>query len=619
MEGTITSAKLTGSPSGEGWAQIHDFTPEDVEKFKKRGRLFAVLATSRASVEEDHVNLGREMLTRLHEEYFGKLEKSAFEALKDAVEKVIAEFKENGESVEIAAGACLNGVFYSAVGGGAQAVLYRNTLLAKILVSDKAQTVSASGYPEKGDKFLLATSCFFQVFTEGVIKAALENRDLKKTIESLAPTVHSRNDVGCLGAVVIEFGTEDEQDLTEEGPEEQSLQGHGARLRIANFLEAIINRIPTKKIYVGGGKTLEKERKRKTALTAGAILFLLLVVSIAFGVKQRNERQLKSRYESRLTQAEHDFEEADKLSSLNPDRARELFIESNSLVDEIVNEGFSDERLTNLQEKLKSSRGKILGEYEATPEIFVDLSLFRDGFVGNDMASSGEIIYVLDKKGKRVVSVDVDTKRTQVVAGNVENAQRIVSYSDRSFVLNNDGLIEVTGELKRVIDKDWGGDVLAYAYAGNIYLLDKNTSEIYRYPGTGSSFGTKQSWLAPGIEPSLSNIQDWTVNGSIWMISQDARILKYTRGVPEEITTSSYADEIKEAQAIYSNENLEFVYILDKGNSKIVVIDKDGKFIAQYVSEKISSAIDLVVSEKEGKIIFLAEGGKLYSIKIEHI
>ena len=42
----LTPAKLTGSPDASGWAQVHEFKPQDLEKFNLRGHFLAVIATS---------------------------------------------------------------------------------------------------------------------------------------------------------------------------------------------------------------------------------------------------------------------------------------------------------------------------------------------------------------------------------------------------------------------------------------------------------------------------------------------------------------------------------------------------------------------------------------------
>jgi len=68
----------------------------------------------------------------------------------------------------------------------------------------------------------------------------------------------------------------------------------------------------------------------------------------------------------------------------------------------------------------------------------------------------------------------------------------------------------------------------------------------------------------------------------------------------------------------YTNENAKGVYLLDPTNSRIVVLDKEGKYIAQYTNEKLSNSTGLAVSEEKGLIIFLSEN-KLYSIEVKHM
>jgi hypothetical protein len=62
--------------------------------------------------------------------------------------------------------------------------------------------------------------------------------------------------------------------------------------------------------------------------------------------------------------------------------------------------------------------------------------------------------------------------------------------------------------------------------------------------------------------------------------------------------------------AIYTNEINKNVYILDKDGGRVIVLEKNGDFKIQYVSDQIKNATDLVVSEEERKIILLT-GSKL--------
>ena len=83
------------------------------------------------------------------------------------------------------------------------------------------------------------------------------------------------------------------------------------------------------------------------------------------------------------------------------------------------------------------------------------------------------------------------------------------------------------------------------------------------------------------------------------------------------MTFTDVVPSLSQPSAIYTNEELNFVYILEKDSGRVVVTDKEGNYQAQYFSDKIREANGLVVSEENGKIIIVTNE-KLYSINISH-
>ena len=69
------------------WSQVHDFSPNEEQKFAIRGRLLAIVTLKRQDEDTDITVVERdwEILAHLHELYFGNLEDSAYERLKQAV------------------------------------------------------------------------------------------------------------------------------------------------------------------------------------------------------------------------------------------------------------------------------------------------------------------------------------------------------------------------------------------------------------------------------------------------------------------------------------------------------------------------------------------------------
>lgn len=624
----VTSAKLTGDTSDSDWVQVHDFRPEGEEKFNNKGHLFAVFSAKIDKSGIDKVVVGREIITRLHEEYFGKVDSGAFSALAQAVDKVSKEFLESLGKVEIAAVAVVRETVYSAAVGGAQVSILRNAMLADILVSNKG-VASASGHPNGEDVLILGTRAFFDNYSDGQIKAALQGKSADAAVEALAPSAHSADDSGKIAAAILKFSEEPKFKIRETEGQTTDLKvaggtkkGFGIVGRAKKSFKRLGEKLPEKQIKVREHSLDEAQTggKRKVAASVGIILLLLLSVSIFFGVKQKEKKDFESSYKTRLTESKFKFEEAVGLFEIDPKRARELFSESKKTVDGLIGEGIDAQEVLELSQSINESMGMILGEYKVDPEMFLDLSLLSDGFSGKDLAASAEKIYVLDQQGEKAVSIDFQTKRSEVTVGpdQLDGADKLAAYAERIFVIESGEIYEVSENEKDSIEKLGASEILIKAYAGNLYALEKSLSSIWRIPGTDEGFASKKNWLAEGVEPDFSRIVSWAIDGTIWLLSESGKVSRYSLGNQINFEVSGVFPPITSATDLYTNDRLQFVYLLESESGRVVVIDKKGGYIAQYISEDIKEAKKIVVSEKEKKMILLT-GQKLLAVEIKHL
>jgi len=644
MAFNITCSKLTGNPGKSGWVQVHEFKPEDPEKLIQRGHLFAVIATKYIDEEIESVAMGRELLARIHEEYFGDITISAFNALKEACEKVVSEFSKSWGDIQIVAVAIVDKVVYSAAGGGAQLTIFRDGMLATILESKKtegkigiADIATASGYPEEEDLLVLGTDSFYSLFPPGSLKAALESKDPESSVEFLAPTAHSGSDKGDLGAAILKFkeSRREEVDVItkDETAGERAKPDILKRSRVVENIKSkavnlgrlikgkVRSRLPERRIYVKEG-TIEMDtvQNRKLAVSVGVILLILLIVSIIFGIRQKKTKEEVDRYEPALEQAKHEYDESIDLYTLDVERSRELFLESKKKVESLKNEGIEDERLTQLINDIEQNQGKILGEYYNEPELFVDLSLLSDGFQATSLKESDENLFVFDRDGERIVRVNISTKRSEVVAGpdQIDSAKDIAVFVDNVYVLEDDAVVKVGEEKESVIDADWSGEVLINSYSGNIYVLEKGAGKIWRYPGIEEGFASGSNWFSEGVEPDLTKINSWTIDGTMWLLNNSGRIIRYSLGNQVAFEVQQVEFGLEKTKDIFTNEEQEYLYLLDSENERVVVITKEGEYKAQYKNSNIKNAEEIVVSEKEGRLILLSEN-KLFSIDLKHL
>ena len=503
----------------------------------------------------------------------------------------------------------------------------RKGMFAKILVSQALSVTSASGYPQENDVLLLGTNSFFEDLSDGQLKAALEAGKTEDAFEILSPQIHSKK-LGDVGAVILKFSKEKmfamDKEKIEEKQDKQKIIETASNFfkpfvlglkRAGSFLT---KKLPQRKIYLKGKPVEEFTEKKKTTLSVGTILLILLVVSIGFGIRQKTIKDRKSGYKDRLDEANHKYNQALSLFEVELVRAREIFREAYTIAIQLKEEGIKDSEVDGLVENIEANKGEILGEYHKEALLFRDLSLISSGFLGDELSYSLGKLYVLDKNSKKVASILVDSKKTEVVAGpdKLGEVNSFSAYEDSVYVLENDGIYKVDKNRKKVIDKDWEGDVVVKAYAGNIYMLEKAANMIWRYVGVEEGFSSKQKWLAPGVEPDFSLIDKMSIDGLIWITTSSNKILKFSHGSPQNFSISGEYPNLTQIDGFYTNEELKNVYVLDKDKKRIAVFDKEAKFQAQYFSEALAEAKDYVVSEKEKKIIFLT-GDRLYSLDIQ--
>lgn len=641
-ETILELAKIVGTSTEESWSQVHTFFPSEEEKKQKRGRLLAVLALTGLGEGVEVVAAGREVIARLHEEYFGNLEGEALERLKKAVEKVVSEV-EPPARIEIEAAVVLGKVLYLTIAGQGRALLQREGKIGTILAGvGKIET--ASGYLSEGDIFLLGTTGFFSLVSEGVLRAALETNSPQEAVENLVPVIHGRKIGGGEAAVIakVERAQEIEPlELKEERPsvkfplkKERPLPSAVKRiLKLdvpAFFSKTVLNlkiafiffqrRLGKKAIYLAKEKP---KRQQKTAFTVALVLLLLLGVSVVLGMRQRSTISRKAKVETLFEQARYKVDEGKALLDLNPLRARQLLLEAQDLVEEMEKQEAKDQGLASFKKDLENVLASVLREHEiGEVPTFLDLNLIKEGANGDKAAASGDQLIILDKKGASVYGVGIREKSSQILGGGklFTNPSLVAASGEKVFVLTPEGIVEAdkaSGEqtLRIKTDEEWGEIVDIFAYGGNLYLLDR-AGVIWKYPAIEAGLGARQRWLKGEVKPDFSDSVSIAIDGSIWILKADGTILKFTQGVLDAFGVAGLDKPFSNPSVIYTDDEQKSLYILDKGNLRVVVLDKSGEYGSAYIWSGISGVEDLVASESEKKILLLS-GSKIYEIELK--
>lgn len=401
------------------------------------------------------------------------------------------------------------------------------------------------------------------------------------------------------------------------------LSNTSLRSRVVKLIDWGISHLPERRLIIGSDTLdLDTRSHKKKTLLVGVFLFVLLLLSMAYGTYKHRANAVVASYEKELTQAQFHTQEAKTVGSLNAIRARELLLQARAEIDSIVARGIKDNKISELQNEIVKLMADIAKVYESSSQLFLDTSLLSANFTPRKIVYSEGIVGLLDTENKKFATVVVETKKTEMVAGPeyLPDALSAAQLGERSFILSRDGVREVTDEVELLIkpEEDWRAEnVLISAFAANMYVLDRSANNIWRYPGGSKTFGAKGAWIAPGMNVDIADTKTFLIDGMVWILGEDGNIQKYSQGVPQSFKLVGVQDDLYPSN-IFTYDDTEHLYVKDRNKPRILVFSKTGDYQAEYNSDDLEGVDEFIVSEVTRRIIFLKDS-KLHFLELKHL
>jgi len=582
----VAFAKIVPTPTPVSWSQAYH-----------AGKLFAVLSLTKKEAPEDTNALsllGKEILNILEQEYFVIEDKNLTtikQAIVSACDKIPSDV-----TCSFVVGSMIKTALYVFVFGKGKIILKRDDKIGTVLTNDSVlenpEVISASGLLENHDTIVFQTQKFLDVVTEDALSSALNSHDSPSEIaETLTPRVHGQ-EAGDACAIIVSYVQEEEEKQESEAP----VPGQNKIVSLINKLKIIPRLLTSAMSFFPIRRKTEfsttaETRSKKLFLTIAAILVIVLVASIAFVVKKQNDQKTQALFGKTFESAKTKYDEGQSLLSLNKNLAREDLEEARKI-------------LNNAKPKFKKGSK----EAKQIEELFKKIE---------EQLSIASAVNTVEPK-------QVDAKESIMLSYRLKNDPKgdkgiFLSQDESSIYVASNKEVSVidkkTEKTKSLFknDSNWSLGGLG-TYLTNVYVLDKKNG-IHKFVPTEKEY-SKTSYFAAGISPDLSNSSSITVDTSMWILMNDGVILKFTRGKPDSFTVNGLDEPLSKPSRIFTNTDTDNLYILDKGNSRIVVLNKNGDYQSQYKADILKDAIDFDVIEK-GKKIFVLSKDKVYEIGIK--
>lgn len=634
----VSFSEIVGTPKIDSWTQVAAVDPETISlennnKPSELDRLFYLISL-KGSAEEDITTKGHELATRFKEEYY-QAEAKPFLALKSALEKIGNKSEEMALQIEMAGCVLVDNVLYLASLKGSHLFLYRQNKLVSLVPTDTNLNL-ASGFIVNGDMIILCSTAFLFLVGKESILANLDHHSPSDITSAIAPLVLGSPENGNCSCLVISFKksettedsvkTDESLSATEETPEARDKS-----LPLFNFdplfskIRSRLSAFPRRAVF----NYPTTSRGGKTAMSVALILAILLLTSVFWGIHKKEEEKQRTRFNLVYDDAKNKFDEGSAIIDLNNTQARNFFINARDLMQKEIS-GIKNKRSDEykkgekLLQEINTGLTSIGGVYKiASPEVFYDLNLLKDKASGIRLSLYKKTLLILDAKSNSVYKLNTESKSPEIIAGGDKIKDvKFTTLGNAAYLFSpSQGILEVSGEDKKVTnlikaDKDWGEIVDMVSFSGNLYLLNRVKGDIIKYVPITNGFSDARSYLAKDIKPDFSKAIKLVVDGFVWVLNSDGMLVKFGQGRPVNFTVSGLDQEFSHPTRLFSSDETKNIYLLDSGNKRVVVLNKEGVYQAQYQWEGIKDVADLAVLEDEKKMLLLS-GNKIYLIVLK--
>lgn len=604
-ETNLNFAKIVANPTPHGWSQVYG-----------AGKLFAAISleTELEQEEKDYLNvLGKEILNTLEQEFF-TLETKDLESIRKAVLSTAAKVPEN-VILSFVIGVVVNNILYVYILGNGIADIKRDNKIGTLLeVKDQKNDSlkEASGYLQDKDTLILQTNQFTDVISHSTLSEFLD-RPIEEAAENLAPLIHEKENSAAACIIVsykepikaevlkkeefiIEDAPEPEMANSPAEPEEDKVSEDSQNSNAYFATAQDDNQNKTSKFSLNISSVLKKmpipklsslNHSRKVILTIVVIIVLVFISSIFFALKKQQGDKIQSQFNNIYPKAEKKYEEGQSLVDLNESLANDSFKQAKDILDS----GKNDFPANSTQEKqietlLSKVNDALSSSAKSTAASATPVANSESFYLSSELKNSA-LYFTKDDKNVYLI----DSKQISQIANG--------GSTSKTLVKNN---------------TDWKTVGGLATYNTNMYVLDKGQNQIIKFVNNGSDF-SKADYFPASVTPDFSKAIAATIDNNVYVLFTDGTVAKYFKGQAQDFSLKGLDKPLLNPTEIYSNADFDNIYILDKGNSRIVVFDKTGSFKAQYNSAVIKNAKDFEVLEKDKKIYILS-GDKIYKITL---
>jgi len=355
--------------------------------------------------------------------------------------------------------------------------------------------------------------------------------------------------------------------------------------------------------------------KRQNVLMILGIILLILIIGLS--VWQNNQKQ-------KIAEINQTFEEINKtiqegenfLIFSKKQESIEKFNEALKKLDEI--KPLTSEQKTkkeNFKNTAESKLNEILGrkiidnpqiifEMQDLPENFEPTNIIKNNSEISILAKNSPYVYKIDlkyNKGKITnISEILDQENIKIIqATKIQNRNIYLILVDKNYKIYIEGK---NFPIPISISQSDNADIIDVDnYSNFMYLFDKSQGQLYKYQIFENSISSPTKWL----KETKSNVKNLAIDGDVYFLLENGKLEIYSLGNKKGEIELQIFPTPKTISQIFTSRNHKYLYFL-VDNNRLVLTEKSGVQVKEYILKDIEKINDLFVEENDGTIYIIA-------------
>lgn len=329
-------------------------------------------------------------------------------------------------------------------------------------------------------------------------------------------------------------------------------------------------------------------------------LVICLVGVLAFSIHTSRTRAREAQIEEMLQTAVLQRQQALELTDTAAAQAHLAAAEGQLLL--AAEAGLDQERVAQEMAAITEARDQALGiERLANIQVLGGVPPAPEGVTPRVFFGNGQVyvmtdaLYRLNPEGTALIRLlgtgdIVDGEAVGLLLGAAWGDGNPIAFDGMSAYRFDSTTATWSREPLGTFGTAYSGLVQANGYGGNLYVLSPASGQILKFHA-GAFHQQPEDWTAGLAAADLQRGVDMQIDGRIYVLLDDGRVLNFYLSALDETVTPSVTPPIEGAVALSAQLDRPYMYIADSHN-RILRLTRDGELVRQFMAPVDSPLLD---------------------------